>query len=46
MSYQIDLEEREIQSLEDAADWEDRDVLEIGDGEGRLACVWQFGIIP
>ena len=37
MSYVIDQEQTEIRSLKDAVDWVEKEVLEIGCGDGRLA---------
>jgi ubiquinone/menaquinone biosynthesis C-methylase UbiE len=37
MSYVIDQEQTEIRSLKDALDWVEKEVLEIGCGDGRLA---------
>lgn len=37
MSHIIDQEQTEIRSLEDALDWVEKEVLEIGCGDGRLA---------
>jgi ubiquinone/menaquinone biosynthesis C-methylase UbiE len=37
MSYIIDQEGTEIRSLKDALDWSEKEVLEIGCGDGRLA---------
>jgi ubiquinone/menaquinone biosynthesis C-methylase UbiE len=37
MSFEVDPEGYEVRALEEAAEWRDRDVLEIGCGDGRLA---------
>jgi 2-polyprenyl-3-methyl-5-hydroxy-6-metoxy-1,4-benzoquinol methylase len=37
MSREVDPEQNEIRELEQAASWADRDVLEIGCGDGRIA---------
>ena len=37
MSYEVDPEQNEIRALRAAATWTDREVLEIGCGDGRLA---------
>jgi len=37
MSFQVDPQKREIRELKAAASWAERDVLEIGCGDGRLA---------
>jgi len=37
MSLQVDPEQYEIRELKNAASWAERDVLEIGCGDGRLA---------
>ena len=37
MSFEVDPEQNEIRELEQAALWIDREVLEIGCGDGRLA---------
>ena len=36
MSYEVDPEQNEIRALRAAATWTDREVLEIGCGDGRL----------
>lgn len=37
MSFQVDPEQYETRELKNAASWSERDVLEIGCGDGRLA---------
>ena len=37
MAFEVDPDQNEIRELKQAALWTDRDVLEIGSGDGRLA---------